>query len=135
MTFDEITMKEISAYRKERKREIMKIREEYKGYKDVYGETLNLPFAHADGKPYSPHTASQFWRRLLNQYNLKDISFHDLRHSSATYLLSKGFSVKAIQERLGHKDYKTTMNLYAHLTKKMENETGNAFLEIRTGKS
>ncbi|MGM7719675.1 tyrosine-type recombinase/integrase [Metabacillus sp. Hm71] len=45
---------------------------------------------------------------------LKKIAFHDLRHSSASYLLSKGFSMKAIKERLGHKDISTTMNLYLY---------------------
>ncbi|PAF15918.1 tyrosine-type recombinase/integrase [Terribacillus saccharophilus] len=135
VTFDEITMKEIYEYRRERKKEIMKIRDEYKGYKDVYGNTVNLLFAHIDGTPYAPHTVSQFWRRIVNRYELKKISFHDLRHSSATYLLSKGYNMKAIQERLGHKDYKTTMNLYAHVTKKMETETGNAFLEVRARKN
>ncbi|XJZ29039.1 tyrosine-type recombinase/integrase [Bacillota bacterium Lsc_1132] len=59
------------------------------------------------------------------------MSFHDLRHSSASYLLSKGHSMKAIQERLGHKDIKTTMNLYTHVTKKMDEELGNAFLDVR----
>jgi integrase len=135
VTFDEITMKEIYEYRRERKKEIMKIRDEYKGYKDVNGKVVNLLFAHIDGTPYAPHTVSQFWRRIVKRYELKKISFHDLRHSSATYLLSKGFNMKAIQERLGHKDYKTTMNTYAHVTKKMEKDTGNAFLDVRAHKS
>lgn len=39
--------------------------------------------------------------------------------------------MKAIQERLGYKDIKTTMNLYTHVTKKMDKDLGNAFLNVR----
>jgi site-specific recombinase XerD len=124
-------MKEVYEYRKERKMEIMKIRDEYKGFKTVKGEHVNLLFANLDGTPYSPSSVSQFWQRIVTRYDLKKIAFHDLRHSSASYLLSEGFSMKAIQERLGHKDIGTTMNLYTHVTKKMDSDVGNAFLKVR----
>ena len=39
---------------------------------------------------------------------------HDLRHSSASYLLYLGFDLKDIQLWLGHGDIGTTANLYAH---------------------
>lgn len=131
VTFDQITMDEIAAYKAAREREIKKLKKEYKGFKTVTGEKVDLLFANIDGTPYDPHTVSQFWRRIINRYDMKEISFHDLRHSSASFLLNKGYSMKAIQERLGHKDIKTTMNLYTHVTKKMDNELGNAFLDLR----
>jgi len=43
------------------------------------------------------------------------IRFHDLRHSSASYLKYLGFDLKDIQTWLRHKDIQTTMNLYTHL--------------------
>ena len=46
------------------------------------------------------------------------IRFHDLRHTCASLLLNKGkglVTMKDIQEWLGHSDYKTTANTYAHL--------------------
>lgn len=39
----------------------------------------------------------------------------DLRHSVATLLLQQGFSLKQIQEWLGHADIATTANVYAHV--------------------
>ncbi|MGM0920503.1 MAG: hypothetical protein ACQEWW_04625 [Bacillota bacterium] len=39
--------------------------------------------------------------------------------------------MKAIQERLGHKNIGTTMNLNTHVTKKMDSDVGNAFLKVR----
>ena len=46
---------------------------------------------------------------------MKHIRFHDLRHSCASLLLAKGVPMKAIQEWLGHSNFSTTANLYAHL--------------------
>ncbi|MEC1714699.1 tyrosine-type recombinase/integrase [Schinkia azotoformans] len=133
VTFDELTMEDIKNYRDEREKEIEKISDEYKGFKAENGEKVDLLFAHIDGTPYDPGSVSQFWSRIVERYKLKKIAFHDLRHSSATFLLSQGFSMKAIQERLGHKDISTTMNLYTHVTKKLDAEVGNAFLKVRKG--
>ena len=41
--------------------------------------------------------------------------FHDLRHSCASLLLANGVPLKHIQEWLGHSDFTTTANIYAHL--------------------
>ena len=46
---------------------------------------------------------------------MKHIRFHDLRHSCASLLLAKGIPMKSIQEWLGHSNFSTTANLYAHL--------------------
>lgn len=133
VTFDGITMDEVRRYRDEREAEIDKIGDEYKGFIADDGEKVDLLFAHIDGTPYDPKSVSQFWSRIVNKYELKKIAFHDLRHSSATYLLSLGFSMKSIQERLGHKDIGTSMNLYTHVTKKLDSAAGNAFLKVRKG--
>jgi len=43
------------------------------------------------------------------------LRFHDLRHTHAAMLIANGENVKVIQERLGHKDVSTTLNIYGHL--------------------
>lgn len=46
---------------------------------------------------------------------MKKMRFHDLRHSCASLLLANGIPLKQIQEWLGHSDFSTTANIYAHL--------------------
>ena len=51
----------------------------------------------------------------MEEHGLKRIRFHDLRHTCASLLLANGISMKQIQDWLGHSDFSTTANIYAHL--------------------
>ena len=52
---------------------------------------------------------------LLKQSGLRKIRFHDLRHTCASMMMAQGVPMKHIQEWLGHSDFSTTANIYAHL--------------------
>lgn len=67
------------------------------------------------GKRLSPNYLSAAFPRLLEVNGLRHIRFHDLRHSCASLLLANGVPMKQIQEWLGHSDFSTTANIYAHL--------------------
>ena len=67
------------------------------------------------GSPYQPNFVSQHFRALLEKNQLRVIRFHDLRHTCASLLLKNGVSMKEIQEWLGHSNFSTTANIYAHL--------------------
>ena len=53
--------------------------------------------------------------KFLEDHGLRRMRFHDLRHSCASLLLANGVPMKQIQEWLGHSDFSTTANIYAHL--------------------
>lgn len=63
------------------------------------------------------YITSQF-PKLLAKNGLPRIRFHDLRHSCATLLNSFGYSMKDIQEWLGHADFSTTAKYYTHIDMK-----------------
>ena len=67
------------------------------------------------GTLLSPNYVSSAFSKLLEKHGLRHIRFHDLRHSCASLLLANGVPMKQIQEWLGHSDFSTTANIYAHL--------------------
>jgi len=68
-----------------------------------------------NGEPFIPNYITIRFRKILENHGLPHIRFHDLRHSAASLLLANGFSLKEIQEYLGHGDISTTANIYSHL--------------------
>jgi integrase len=55
------------------------------------------------------------WAAAMEEAGLKDFRFHDLRHTTASYLAMDGTSLLSISKVLGHKSTKMTER-YAHLT-------------------
>ena len=72
-------------------------------------------FTRDNGEPFRPNYITERFYHVIRKHNIKHIRFHDLRHSAASMLLNNGFSLKEIQEFLGHGDLGTTANIYAHL--------------------
>lgn len=67
------------------------------------------------GNLLKPDYITQSFSKLLEKNELRHIRFHDLRHTCASMLLKNGVPMKQIQEWLGHSDFSTTANIYAHL--------------------
>ena len=53
------------------------------------------------------------------QLDLPDWDFHSLRHTHASILLAAGTPIKYVQDRLGHKNIETTLNVYSHVMEEM----------------
>ena len=67
------------------------------------------------GERFKPNYLSNGPKRILRDNSLREIRFHDLRHSCASLFLANRIPMKMIQEWLGHSDFATTANLCAHL--------------------
>ena len=67
------------------------------------------------GDLIKPHYVTESFPKLLKANGMRHIRYHDLRHSCASLLLANGVPMKQIQEWLGHSDFSTTANIYAHL--------------------
>jgi integrase len=52
---------------------------------------------------------------LLRQAGLPDKRFHDLRHTCATLLLTKGIHPKIVSEMLRHSSIAITLDTYSHV--------------------
>jgi len=70
----------------------------------------------------------RYYRKALKDAGIPQIRFHDLRHTYASLLLSQGENIKYVQTQLGHSSPMVTLNIYAHLMKK-ENQEAACRLE------
>ena len=96
---------------------------QYCSNRAVYGKAFldeGYVICQEDGKPYRPDSLTQKWERFVRANNLPAIRLHDLRHSNASALIAAGVSPKVVQERLGHSDVTTTLNIYTHITPVMD---------------
>ena len=109
-----------------------------KGQQDTYrrlcGKSYNrdyLGYLCVDeiGNIIRPNYVSEQFPKLLEKNGLRPIRFHDLRHSCASLLLANGVPMKQIQEWLGHSDFSTTANIYAHLDYASKLSSAQAMLE------
>ena len=72
-----------------------------------------------DGCLELPSTLSIVCRSVAKRLDgFENFHFHQLRHTYTSNLLSNGAAPKDVQELLGHSDVSTTMNVYAHSTRK-----------------
>lgn len=72
-------------------------------------------FKWDNGQPNLPDYISRKFSKILKQHGMPHIRFHELRHSCASLLIVQGFSLKDVQEWVGHSDIKMTANIYSHL--------------------
>jgi integrase len=87
---------------------------------------LGLVFSTEFGDFLSPTTLRLALRRTLTRAGLPTIRFHDLRHSAATLMLSRGVHPKMASEMLGHSTIAITLDLYSHVTANMQRQAADA---------
>lgn len=89
----------------------------------------NYIFIQQNGLQMHPDTPYKTFKKIIRRYNktvikeeekLPDIPLHGLRHTSSTLLISQNVDVKTVSSRLGHAQTSTTMDIYSHALKKMD---------------
>jgi integrase len=90
-------------------------------------EDNGLVFASETGKPLTRDFVDRrSFKPLLKRAGLPKIKLHDLRHTCATLLLSRGVHPKYVQELLGHASIVMTLNRYSHWIPSMGDQTARA---------
>ncbi|PEF41259.1 site-specific integrase [Bacillus sp. AFS094228] len=88
-------------------------------------------FAREDGHPQLRKVVDTRLKRLLKKAGIKkNITPHSFRHTHTSLLIEAGVGIKEIQQRLGHTDINTTMNIYAHMTSNMEEKASQQFSKL-----
>ena len=114
---------------------LLELKEKQEKNKELCGNSYNqdyLEYICVDncGNIIRPDYVTETFLKLLKRKDLKIIRFHDLRHTCASILLKNGANMKEIQAWLGHSNYNTTANLYAHLDSSSVNNTGKVMANV-----
>ncbi|MFD1471040.1 site-specific integrase [Companilactobacillus mishanensis] len=91
----------------------------------------NLVFRNADHKISSDNGVNHNLKNKLKKIKgATPITFHGLRHTHDSILISNGVDISYISERLGHKDITITLRVYSHLLKKAKIEQNNKAMKV-----
>ena len=83
---------------------------------DRWDGSLGLVFTTRIGTPIRrAKLHRESWKPLLQRAGVRDLRFHDLRHTCATLLLTKGVHPKIVSEMLGHSSIAITLDIYSHV--------------------
>lgn len=85
-------------------------------------------FTRKDGTIYSRQSINL--PKICKIAGIVPRSFHALRHTHATILLSAGVHPKVVQERLGHAKISTTLDTYSHLVPGIQKVAVDVFDQI-----
>lgn len=109
--------------------------EEMERLGDLYTDH-GLVFTTEAGTLINPtNLRKRSFAKLLKHANLPQIRFHDLRHTCATLLFSKGVHPKNVQELLGHANVAITLDTYSHVIPGMGDQTARAMEEVLSQRS
>jgi len=78
------------------------------------GEVVDTIF-HQNENPMEQNYIRRVFKRVLAKAGLREIRFHDIRHTYASLLLSNGESPVYVKEQLGHHSIQMTVDIYGHL--------------------
>lgn len=79
----------------------------------IKGQELQQIIFHCRGTYRSQNTTRNAFKKILKSAGLPDKRVHDMRHTFASVLLSKGATINYIKDQLGHSKISTTSDLYA----------------------
>ena len=83
----------------------------------------SLVFTDELGLPSSIGTYYKHFKKIAASIGRPDARPHDLRHTAATVAISAGSDIKSVQEMLGHATASFTLNVYAHASDRMMQDT------------
>jgi integrase len=79
----------------------------------AFSDDEDLVFAHPHtGKPIDRSKLLKRYKQALKRAGVRDVRFHDLRHTFGTHMAAQGVPMRTLQEWMGHRDFKTTL-IYA----------------------
>lgn len=86
-------------------------------------EDSGFVFTDQLGHHLSASSVYKSFKKVMEEIGSPETRFHDLRHSYAVASIKSGDDIKTVQENLGHATAAFTLDIYAHVTEKMKQES------------
>lgn len=86
-------------------------------------------FSRSDGRPLRPRTLTDNFRKIVRDAEIPSMTFHGLRHTLITHLLSAGIPLQVVSERVSHASGDMTMH-YAHVLPHMQDQATQIIEEL-----
>lgn len=100
--------------------------DEFRAGIDVGRVMSGRVFTNEKGAPVENGTVLRQFQRLCKDADLPRMRLHDLRHSCATLLLTRGVHPRVVMEILGHSTIAMTMNVYSHVVPEIARDAADA---------
>ncbi len=84
-------------------------------YRSECVSVFETEFIFGGVRPLACSSVDRAFKAACEQSGVRKIRIHDLRHSCASLLISRGVSVTAVSKLLGHSDTHMTLNVYSHV--------------------
>jgi integrase len=116
----------LKTHKKQQAEAILKLGQSY--------ERNNFVFTTDEGKPIRyGNLTKRYFHKILEKADLKGYRLYDLRHTTATLLLSEGVNPKIVSERLGHASIVLTLDTYSHVLPDMQKEASSKLGQVLFG--
>ena len=92
---------------------------------DAWQNSMNLVFTDEAGRNLSAQTVYLHFKKFAEEIGAPEARFHDLRHSYAVAALRSGADIKSVQGNLGHATASFTLDVYAHFTQDMRQDSAD----------
>jgi len=109
---------------------VLNLHKEMQKSKGISVEPSSLVFTEPDGKPIEKERLIKRFNKHARDKGYEGMTFHHLRHTHATILLSEGEYINDVSERLGHADPGVTLRIYGHVLPDRRRRLSNRFDEL-----
>lgn len=100
------------------------------GLRDPKSQFRDLVFTGRHQQPLRAVTISSVFNKIYKAYGIENVNgTHILRHTHITMLVEAGVDLPVIMERVGHSNINITLEIYTHVTKKMQQQSDDKINE------
>ncbi len=120
-------IKALKTHRRIQLEERMKLGANYQTFDLIFASEIGTPLLHGN-------LLRRHFKPIRDKAGLPKIRLYDLRHTTATLLLSAGENPKVVSERLGHASIVLTLDTYSHVLPSMQKNATNKMEKLMSGK-